>query len=96
MSGLRVHWWTLVSMRITCATLLAQAENRGLLSVARVSWPRCSLSRCGRGHITVDTCGNLQFHIFLLASLISKDLRERDFILPHAVSFMKAFIFRYF
>jgi hypothetical protein len=22
---------------------------------------------CGLGHITVDTCGNLQFHIFLLA-----------------------------
>jgi hypothetical protein len=47
----------------------------------------------GLGHITVDTCGNLQFHIFLLASLISKDLREDSFILPHEISFMEAFIF---
>jgi len=50
----------------------------------------------GLDHITVDTCGNLQFHIFLLASLISKDFREDDFVLPHAVSFMEAFIFSHF
>jgi len=37
---------------------------------------------CGRA-ITVDTCGNLQFHIFLLERLILKDLQETSFILPH-------------
>ena len=71
--------------------------------------PKIGGCSCGKGVVapvlpqplwtrphTVDTCGNLQFHIFLLASLILKDLRERDFILPQAVSFMKAFIFRYF
>jgi hypothetical protein len=51
--------------------------------------------RCGLGHITVDTCGNLQFHIFLLASLIFKDLQEASFILPHEVSSVEPFIFRY-
>ena len=94
MSGLRVRWWTLVSMRITCATLLAHAENRGLLCGKGVVAPVLPQPLWTPTHC--DTCGNLQFHIFLLASLIPKDLRERDFILSQAVSFMKAFIFRYF
>jgi hypothetical protein len=49
----------------------------------------------GLGHITVDTGGNLQFHIFLLARLILKDLQETGFILPHEVSSREAFIFSY-
>ena len=47
----------------------------------------------GLGHFTVDTCGNLQFHIFLLESLILKDLQETNFILPHETSSGEAFIF---
>ena len=49
--------------------------------------------RFGLGHFTVDTFGNLQFHIFLLESLILKDLQETNFILPYETSSWEAFIF---
>jgi len=32
----------------------------------------------GLGHITVDTFGNLEFHIILLGSLFLKDLQKAD------------------
>ncbi len=35
--------------------------------------------------MTVDTCGNLFFPIFLLRLLILKDLKGWDFMDPHAV-----------
>jgi hypothetical protein len=47
----------------------------------------------GLGHFTVDTFGNLQFHIFLLESLILKDLQETHFIFPYETSSGEAFIF---
>jgi len=39
-------------------------------------------------HITVDTFGNFQFHIFLLELLILQDLQEANFVLPHEISFI--------
>jgi hypothetical protein len=37
-----------------------------------------NLRPCGLGHITVDTFGNLEFHILLLGPLILNDLQKAN------------------
>jgi hypothetical protein len=54
------------SCPVVCtATCLHDDERWGLAGYQGQEFSSCH--RRGLGHITVDTCGNLQFHIFLLA-----------------------------